>query len=168
MMKVGITLVSYSGGYGLVQFTPAKDTDNPSKGYIDGYGVNYQGYSPNMSVSVETAGATPYDGQAQTFAIDDNAGGKYTSYNRHCDYTDITSVDSFSEYKQCNDLWIATVGWLFYYEAPKVKTYNVALRRFGYAQQCWEHFTQDPPIPPIPPRPIKSTKLPLYMYLRRL
>lgn len=160
--------VTYGGGYGLVQFTPAKDTENPNRGYIDGFGTNYAGYAPNMSVTGETTGASAFDGQAQILAVDDNAGGKYTSYKRHCNYTDITSVNTFDDYKQCEDLWVATVGWLFYYEAPEVKTYDVAKIRFQYAQKCWEHFTQDPPIPPQPPAPSRQRKLPLYMYLRRL
>ena len=160
--------VTYSGGYGLVQFTPAKSTDNPMAGYIDGFGVQYDGYAPNMSTSTTTSGANVRDGQAQIYAIDDNAGGKYTSYKRHCDYADITSVNDFSDYKQCEDLWIATVGWLYYYEAPADKSYVVAQERFRRAKIFWEHFTEDPPVPPTPPKPTKRDKMPLYMYLRRL
>ena len=160
--------VTYSGGYGLVQFTPAKDTDNPMAGYIDGFGTRYEGYAPNMSTSTTTTGANVRDGEAQIQAVNDNAGGKYTSYKRHCDYADITSVNEFSDYKQCEDLWVATVGWLYYYEAPSDKSYAVAKVRFEQAKKFWEHFTEDPPVPPTPPAPVHHHKMPLYMYLRRL
>ena len=161
--------VTYSGGYGLVQFTPAKDTDDPMAGYIDGFGVQYEGYAPNMSTSTTTTGANVRDGEAQIQAINNNAGGKYTSYKRHCDYADITSVNEFSDYKQCEDLWVATVGWLYYYEAPRDKSYTVAKVRFEQAKKFWEHFTENPPVPPTPPSPVHHYhKMPLYMYLRRL
>lgn len=170
--------VSSSGGYGLVQFTPARtymDGSTKRIGYIDGvgtgmegYGSSYVGYAPNMSVTETTVGANVRDGQAQISAVDDNAGGKYSSYKRHCDYTDITSVNSFSDYKQCNDLWVATVGWLYYYEAPRDKSYSVAQRRFSNAETFWNHFTEDPPIPPTPPPPTPTShKMPLWMYLRK-
>lgn len=161
--------VNYSGGYGLAQFTPAKDNNNPLKGYIDGFGVGLEGYAPNMSVS-QVQGGLPSDGNSQILAIDNNAGGKYTSYKRKCPYEDLSSVATFEQYKQCTDLWIATVGWLWYYEAPasENKTYDKALLRFSSAQICWEHFTEDPPIPPTPPPPSRQRKMPLWMYLRRL
>ena len=52
--------VSMSAGYGLIQFTPASD-------YINLTGVPY--HSPNLSVSIQTAGATPQDGNAQCSVI---------------------------------------------------------------------------------------------------
>ena len=173
--------VNYKGGYGLVQFTPArsyKDENNVNRiGYItnteaqiNGFGQNYTGYAPNLSVSEQTSGANVSDGNAQILAVNDNAGGKYTSYNRNCPYQDLSSVDTFTQYKECENLWIATVGWLWYYEAPASvnKTYEKAKIRFGYAQSCWEHFTEDPPIPPSPPKPQRQHKMSLYFYLRRL
>lgn len=168
--------VNVHNGYGLVQFTPGQCYINgqgqTKYGYISntalgitGYGEAYAGYSPNMSVT-EVSGGNVSDGNAQILAVNDNAGGKYSSYNRHCDYADITSVNTFADYKQCEDLWVATVGWLYYYEAPQDKSYQVAQTRFTKALAFWEHFSDDPPVPPRPPKP--TNKMPIWMYLRRV
>ena len=50
-----VSLTSDLKGYGLPQFTPAY-------GYIYDYGVGVTGYSPNLSVTEETSGATADDG----------------------------------------------------------------------------------------------------------
>ena len=163
--------VNVHNGYGLVQFTPAQcyyDGSTPRYGYISGsgltgYGAGYAGYAPNMSTTEVTGNVS--DGHAQVLAINDNAGGKYSSYGRSCPYQDLSSVDTYDKYKQCGDLWIATVGWLFFYEAPKDKSITVANARYQTALIYWKHFTELPPIPPIPPYE-DFKKLPLWMYLR--
>lgn len=136
---------------------------------MEGFGRNYVGYAPSRSVTTVTGSAT--DANAQVAAINANAGGKYAkrSGQYDCPYEDLSSVATFPQYKQCNDLWIATLGWLFYYEQPADKSYSVARSRFAKAVECWNHFTQDPPVPPTPPPPTpqpRQTK-PLYLYCSR-
>lgn len=62
--------VSYSAGYGLVQFTPAS-------GYINLSGISY--HSPNLSTSSQTSGATPEDGIAQCIVIYTDALSKWVN-----------------------------------------------------------------------------------------
>lgn len=171
--------VTFKGGYGLVQFTPArsytKADGTVSYGYLpnlveglEGFGEPFEGYAPNFSVTQQTAGANVSDGHAQVLAIDANAGGKYSSRNRTCDYADLSSVRTFDSYKECEDLWIACCAWLIYYEAPKDKSYSVAQSRFSRCEKFWRHFTEDPPVPPTPPPPLHLAKMPLWMYLRKV
>ena len=64
--------VSYSGGYGLFQFTPAS-------GYInDCSWVN--DYAPNLSTGYVTAGASPNDGGAQMDVLVNDYLSKWTPY----------------------------------------------------------------------------------------
>ena len=58
-----------SGGYGLFQYTPAS-------GYINDCS-HLQGYAPNMSTSIQTAGADPGDGLAQCIAFRQNTLAKW-------------------------------------------------------------------------------------------
>lgn len=64
--------VSYSAGYGLFQFTPASD-------YINGC-TGISGYAPNLSVSYQTDGASPNDGNAQMFVLINDVLEKWTPY----------------------------------------------------------------------------------------
>lgn len=171
--------VTFKGGYGLVQFTPArsytKEDGTISYGYLpnlveglEGFGEQYEGYAPNFSVTEQTTGANASDGHAQILAVDANAGGKYSSSGRSCYYADLSSVKTFEQYKQCDDLWIACCGWLIYYEAPKEKGYEVAVSRFSRCEKFWKHFTEDPPKPPEPPYPKRQSEMPLWMYLRKV
>lgn len=171
--------VGNNRGYGLVQYTPAvthyDDQGRKRVGYIngtgtgmEGFGSSYTGYAPNMSTSSVTGNIS--DAHAQVLAINANAGGKYAkrSGKYDCPYEDLSSVSTYAQYKQCNDLWIATLGWLFYYEQPADKSYSVAQSRFAKAVECWNHFTQDPPVPPTPPPPSpQKGQKPLYLYCCR-
>lgn len=159
-------------GYGLVQFTPAS-------GYIDDYGVGFIGYSPNLSVSGTTPGATPEDGKAQTYVIKHDRAGKYIDRRSWCDYYDLSNTYPFSRYKQITDIQEATIAWLFNYEAPADRSQTVANYRVSLANTCYTIITGNPPPSPtptpyppsptpVPPKPIGGRKLPVMYYLRRV
>ena len=167
--------VSLTGGYGLVQFTPAS-------GYINDYGRQFIGYAPNMSVSYQTQGADPRDGMAQTYVIKHDSAGKYLDRRSWCDYYDLSNTYPFSRFKQITDIEEATIAWLFNYEAPKDRSQAVATARYNRALTCYTILTGDPPpqppeppYPPDPPEPPypppphpKPKKLPFWMYLRKI
>lgn len=161
-----VSLTSNSKGYGLAQFTPAK-------GYIYDYGVGVSGYSPNLSTSEITSGATPEDGYAQIIVIDQDRAGKYINRADKCSYADISAYPTIASYKTCNDVWLATVAWLFNYEFPRAdnRTYQKALSRYDNAYAVYQYIsgqtptpTPTPPSPPMPP-PFKPVKpMPIWLY----
>lgn len=156
-----------SRGYGLVQFTPASY-------YIDGRGTNFDTYAPNLSTSSQTTGADANDGDAQIKTIEVYHSDKFLDRRSYCDYADLTDTYPYSSYKQLNDLWIATVGWLFNYEFPasENRQYEDAYARYLVAQECYRIITgqeppepPDPPHPPVPPTPSTKKSMPLYFYM---
>ena len=120
--------VNYSGGYGLFQFTPAS-------GYIPGMsGVS--GYAPNLSTSVQTAGADPGDGGAQCIVMAQDLLNKWVSscwrsYWPIADYPDERILRaniintwgssgslSLAQFKTIDDIESATFAFLACYEGP--------------------------------------------------
>ena len=162
-----VSLTSDLKGYGLPQFTPAY-------GYIYDYGVGVTGYSPNLSVTEETSGATPEDGYAQIIVINEDKAGKFINRTSYCKYLDISSTYPLSDYKVNSDLWVTTVGWLFNYEFPANRSYKVAEGRYANAVSCYNYLSgqqpdppppkpPDPPKPPTPPTPTKRQTMPVWM-----
>ena len=152
-------------GYGLVQFTPASYYIG-----INGRGQNFPEYAPNISVTGTTIGSSPNDGEAQLKTIEIYHDDKFFNRQSYCDYTDISSAYPYSSYKTLNDLWIATVGWLFNYEFPaaRYRDYEHAMARYNTASRCYEIITgSQPPDPPIPPTPSRK-KMPVWMMVRPL
>lgn len=136
-----VSLTGDTKGYGLVQFTPAY-------GYINDYGPGTENYSPNLSTSSITSGATPEDGHAQIIVIDTDKAGKYLNRSRYCNYLDISSTYPFSNYKQVTDLYLATVAWLFNYEFPADHSQSVANARYQSASYVYQYISgHEPPGP---------------------
>lgn len=160
-----VSLSSSKKGYGLVQFTPAY-------GYINNYGKGVDGYAPNLSV-IEVRGGELSDATAQLIVINDDKAKKYLDRHKYCSYLDISSTYPFSNYKEVDDLYLATVAWLFNYEFPakESRTEEHAQYRYSLAQICYEILDgEEPPTPPTPPTPTPAfprSKMPLYMYLRK-
>lgn len=162
-----VSLTDSKKGYGLPQFTPAY-------GYINDYGKGLEGYSPNLSVSATTSGATPEDGHAQIVCIDTDRAGKFLNRSRYCDYADISGYYPMSKFKQGTDLWLATVAWLYHYEFPaaQYRTYAAAQLRYQNSVAVYDYLNgeqpdpgPDPPDPPGPqPQPYAYRHMPLYMY----
>ena len=169
--------VSLSAGYGLYQFTPARD-------YIDHFN-SIPGYGPNMSVSQTTTGADPADGWAQSVVMAEDRLSKWVAWIWR-DYWDrntyaslyslcqriraqygSNSQVSLSQFKLINDIYDATFAFLAGYEGPAVPT--------GYYPRCetaaavYEYLSgttpPSPPTPPPTPTPTPS-KLKIMFYLK--
>lgn len=150
--------VSYSGGYGLPQFTPAS-------GYI-----GLSGSTPNLSTTVITSGATPEDGARQIQAIDSDELGKWVgscwrSYWSKITYSGLWTYAqeilntwgngsrvSMSDFKSCTDLDACTFMWLACYEGPARPNFT---SRQSLARTIYENYMGGvvPPTPPEPPTP---------------
>jgi len=154
--------------YGLVQFYPASY-------YIGGRGTESMitNYSPNMSTSSQTAGATPQDGLAQLQVMEIFHSDKFFNRASYCHYADISGCYPYTAFKTQTDLWLATVGWLFNYEFPAAsdREYADAYSRYQKAIRCYEIITgsppPEPPDPPVPPTPTTRPKPPLFFYCIR-
>lgn len=162
------------GGYGLYQYTP-------STSYINGV-TAIQGYSPNLSTSQQTSGATANDGQAQTIVFAEDTIGKWypycwRDYWDENEYPELYSLHltilntygdgtylSLNEFKTISNLYQATFAFLACYEGP---LYPNMTDRYAYAQTAYSVITGETPEPPTPP-PIykKRKKMPLYFYLK--
>lgn len=168
---------SLSLGYGLFQFTEARD-------YINNCQSN-PGYGPNLSVSTITQGARPEDGWSQCIAMSDDQLSKWTSWcwrnywdrntwshlwserqrilNTWGDGSSIT----LAQFKQITDIYDAVFVFLACYEGPPTPG--------GYTQRCtdaaeiYRQLTgQTPPDPPGPgpgPTPTGS-KFNIMFYLK--
>lgn len=162
-----VSLTDKYKGYGLPQFTPAY-------GYINNYGKGIDGYSPNLSVSYVTTGATPEDGKAQIICIDEDRAGKFINRSRYCTYADISGLYPLANFKQADDLWLATVAWLYHYEFPaaQYRTYSAAQARYQNSLAVFDYINNqspepepEPPDPPGPqPQPYSYRHMPLYLY----
>ena len=156
--------VNMSGGYGLVQFTPARD-------YIDGM-QNVDGYGPNLSTSSQTVGARPEDGYAQILVIANDYLSKWVSYCWR-DYWSTASYPTLwaqrnrivqqygngraltlSQFKTINNVGDATLAFLACFEGPAVPNYQT---RYDSAAAIYEYLsggvTPDPPDPGPGPGP---------------
>lgn len=168
-----VSLTDSKKGYGLPQFTPAY-------GYINDYGKGVSGYAPNLSASSTTSGASPSDGHAQLIVIDTDRAGKYINRASYCKFADISPYPNMTAFKQCGDLWLATVAWLYNYEFPAAayRDYASARGRYQNSVAAYEFLwgkqpdpdppdPPDPPVPPDPPKPGKHRGMPIYIYYER-
>lgn len=122
-----------SNGYGLVQYTPASD-------YINLTGI--PDHAPNLSTSVQTAGALPSDGNGQLYVFVNNTLGKWVNtcwrsywnpstypalYTQHTHilntYGSGTTL-SMSQFASITDLSDATFAFLACFEGPAVPNYS--------------------------------------------
>ena len=150
--------VNMSGGYGLVQFTPASD-------YIDTM-QNVDGYGPNLSTSYQTDGARPEDGYSQMLCIANDYLGKWVSYcwrdywstasyptlwaqrNRIVQQYGTGSALTFSQFKNITNVADATFAFMACFEGPAVPNYQT---RYESAAAIYHYLiggvTPDPPDP---------------------
>jgi hypothetical protein len=174
--------VGYSKGYGLYQFTPARDYFNNC--------YDQPGYAPNTSTSSIVSGANPEDGFCQTYVVINDILNKWVgtcwrSYWSKTEYATLYQQSrniistygsndrlSLLEFRNINNIGDATLAFLACYEGPAVPNYNT---RLGFANQVYSIISGDtppPPIPPIPPgptpTPIPRGKLPVWMMIKRI
>ena len=148
---------NYGNGYGLLQWTPGRDY------------INLSGTTPNLSVTQQTQGATPEDGQRQMQAFyEDNPQkwhsscwrsywdtGVYVSYYARTRYIlntwgNGTSI-TLAQFATINDTSYAADCFLACFEGPGVPDYT---ERETDAAEFYKRFTGvDPPQPPDPPDP---------------
>lgn len=159
----GVEVVNYNAGYGLFQFTPARDYINDN---------NLANHAPNLSVTSITTGAKPSDGIGQTFAMYSD---RYDKWVWYCwrDYWSTSSYPSLSnlryqiltkygdgshlslnQYKIIDDLYSATFAFLACYEGP---LYPNMTARWELAQQI---------IGFVPIKGKKKRKMPIYMMMK--
>lgn len=147
--------VNYSAGYGLVQFTPAS-------GYINGFPNQ-----ANLSTTSVTSGASPNDGSSQCAVLINDSMGKWTNRASYNSWYDLSNFANFSSFKSVNNLYDATMAFLYNYEGNAVVlSRDEALQRADFqirydsASTCYEILTgtepPDPPVPPIPPVPSRT------------
>lgn len=152
--------VSYSLGYGLFQYTPAR-------GYINDYGKSLDYYAPNLSTSTTTSGAQATDGYAQILAI--SASGKYGAGSRRTallkpyvsDCENYTTIDTFKTITNVHD---ACYVWMGYFECGAfwLNQSNVESnmqKRISSANTAYQLITGTTPDEPTPddpdrPRPV--------------
>lgn len=156
-------------GYGLFQFSPGS-------GYINS---GFPGITPNLSVSTQTPGATPQDGESQCEVLGTDYLHKWNSscwrsywnpqtYNTLYAYRQEVlnrwgsgSSITQAQFSQCQDLDAATFIFLACYEGPKVPNYNV---RKQMAALIYEFLTGvAPPTPPEPPTPPPGAGVPPWL-----
>lgn len=152
-------------GYGLVQFTPARD-------YINLTGI--PNHSPNLNTSMQTAGATPEDGAAQCYVIyndvlnkwQDNIWRDYwstTTYRNQYAYMQELRQEygryiSMATLKTITDLQAAT----FIFNGGYVGELELNIyTRDTFAGWAYEYLSGH-----APPTPVYRRKLPIFFYLR--
>lgn len=161
--------VNYSAGYGLIQFTAARD-------YINLTGIPY--HSPNLSTSSQTSGATPEDGYAQCSVIYNDTLNKWQS-NIWRDYWDTSryaaeyaymqtlrqkygryiSQDTF---KTITDVEEATFIFNGGYVGELVLNFTP---RYNDAKDAYTYLRGHPPEPPEPPTPPADGTLVSILYM---
>ena len=131
-----IDAYSYGGGYGLVQFTPARK-------YI--YDANAQvlsGYGPNF---YDVTGLVT-DGNAQMAFVD-----QYADYQNRQAYP-----ETYAEFKvSTQSIDYLTAAWLYNYERPLDPSATIAWRT--EAANDWYDYLINQPTPPTPPTPPEPT-----------
>ena len=154
-----------SGGYGLVQWTPAS-------GYI-----NLSGTTPNMSTSHQTAGATPEDGERQCQAIDENNPAKWTTYGWRSYWSKVEFYDlwvysrevvstwgtngriTYSDFKHCTDVDAACFMFNACFEGEGVPNQSTRTATAQYIYQTYMGGVVPPTPTPPPPTPTPSGQL---------
>ena len=124
--------VRYGYGYGLFQFTPARD-------YINHSGI--PNHAPNLSTSSTTSGASPKDAEGQLYVVDHDTLGKWQPWNwrsywdsseysgLYAKHSQILSTWgsggqlSRSQFKHITDYHDATFAFMACYEGPAVPNY---------------------------------------------
>lgn len=162
-----VSLTDRYKGYGLPQFTPAY-------GYINDYGVGLEGFAPNKSVTTITVGASPSDGHAQIICIDTDRAGKFLNRSSYCSFANIRPLYPMSAFKQSDDLWLATVAWLYHYEFPASQyrtesaarvRYNNSIAVYDYLKDASDPEPDPDPEPEPQPEPEEKKKgMPIYLY----
>lgn len=158
-----------SGGYGLFQFTPGS-------GYINS---GWSGITPNLSVSSQTSGATPEDGQCQCDVVATDFLHKWVSncwrsywdpqtYNTLYAYRqDVLnrwgsgSSITLAQFGQCQDLDAATFIFLACFEGPRIPNYDPRKTSAAAVYQLLTGTT--PPTPPVPPTPTPGAGVPYWL-----
>ena len=158
-----------SGGYGLFQFTPGS-------GYINS---GWPGITPNLSVSAQTAGATPEDGQCQCDVVATDFLHKWVSncwrsywdpqtYNTLYAYRQEVlnrwgsgSSITLAQFGQCQDLDAATFIFLACFEGPRIPNYDPRKTSAAAVYQLLTGTT--PPTPPVPPTPTPGAGVPYWL-----
>lgn len=150
--------VNTDAGYGLAQFTPARDY------------LALPGQMANMSTSQTTAGASPDDGTVQMNVINNDTLGKwvadcwrysywstitysglYTYRNQIINQWGSNGQISFSQFKACTDVDACAFIWLACYEGPLVPNYTV---RDATSRTVYENYMGGVvPPSPDPPQP---------------
>lgn len=163
--------VNYNRGYGLFQFTPARD-------YIDTM-TTVPYYSPNLDVNTQTPTATPEDGYAQCEVVAEDYLQKWVSscwrsYWNKNDYPELWDMRTHilrtygngttltqSQFASIDYVEYAAFAFLACYEGPTIPNYNV---RKLLAQACYRLLEGvDPPTPP----PFKRTnKSHVWLFLK--
>lgn len=152
--------VKYNMGYGLVQFTPAS-------GYINGH-TNYA----NLSVS-GVSGGRPEDGDCQCAVLINDGMEKWSNRAGYNHWYDLSGFEDFSAFKQVDNLYDATMAFLYNYEGNGVVLYGTPEQqkqdfgiRYASAQNCYEILTgSEPPTPPTPPTPTETKGWGVFEYL---
>lgn len=137
--------VNYEAGYGLVQFTPAST-------YINEF-TNYA----NLSTSEITEGASVLDGSCQVDVLRNDSMGKWINRASYNSWYDISEFANFSAFKEVDNLYDATIAFLYNYEGNAVVIYGTPEEqqvdfaiRYESASTCYEIITGSP-VPPVPP-----------------
>lgn len=126
-------VVNYSNGYGLFQFTPARE-------YINGSGI--PNHAPNLSTSSTTSGASPNDALGQLYCLVTDKFGKWMgycwrSYWSSSDYPGLYAMHTYilnhygsgsylsmSQFKNMDNYEYACFAFLACYEGPAVPNYS--------------------------------------------
>ena len=143
-------------GYGLMQFTPAS-------AYVYAAGIPH--HAPNMSTSVQTAGADPEDAMGQLYCFVNDTFNKWNSscwrsYWNPSDYPALYSMSqnilalygqggslSISDFAIINDIDDACFAFLACYEGPLVPNYDARIANKAGIETALQGYI---PVPPGP------------------
>ena len=135
-------IVNYSAGYGLVQFTPAS-------GYIN----NYTNHA-NLSTTSTTSGADPDDGYYQCLVLENDSMGKWINRSSYNTWYDISAYANFSSFKTVNNLYDATMAFLYNYEGNYIVIHGSEVEqradfelRYNSALTCYNYIHGSGPGP---------------------
>lgn len=153
--------VTYSDGYGLVQFTPASS-------YINLTGI--PDHAPNLSVTQQTAGSSPDDAKAQLYVLANDTLHKWVntcwrSYWNPSSYTTLYAKHTYilntygngtsltmSQFSQITDYTDACFAFLACYEGPAIPNYNTRVTLAAQVKTILDPYDPGPTPPgPTPP-----------------
>ena len=150
--------VNYSAGYGLVQFTPAS-------GYIN----NYTNHA-NLSTSSVTSGANADDGYYQCLVLENDSMGKWINRSSYNSWYDISAYANFSSFKTVNNLYDATMAFLYNYEGNYIVLHGNESEqradfenRYNSALTCYNYIHESGPGPAPAFRNIKNSLIKKYI-----